>query len=150
MGSVSSLRKGISVQGGNLKRLFALALFICPLAGCASGSLLAKAEKDASIVTSSVPEPTPAAKDSASDEQTIRNAVSSANLEELGGKPLPWANLSTGSRGSVSSITEYKERGTLCRKYKASVESFQGIHMVAGDTCLGGDGQWWTRQFVRI
>ncbi|MCB1417894.1 MAG: hypothetical protein KDJ74_02365 [Notoacmeibacter sp.] len=110
---------------------------------------MAKAEKDTSIITSSVPAETPAAKDSASDEQTIRNAVSSANLEELGGSAVPWANLSTGSRGSISSITEYKERGTLCRKYKASIESFQGVHMVSGDTCLGVDGQWWTRQFVR-
>jgi len=73
-----------------------------PLAACGAGGFsLEKAEVDRSLLTSSAPDPTaPLDQDRASDQTTIRNAVSSADIEELAGQAVPWANSGTGSRGS--------------------------------------------------
>ena len=101
-----------------------------------------KATADLSLVTSSVPETPSASQEQISDEATIRNAVSSANLGVLGPKPLSWANQDTGSVGSVSEIAEAKENGQLCRRFKTSRESFEGIALFAGKACLADDGEW--------
>ncbi len=148
--SAFSLRKGLEFRSGFFQRVFLMGCISVAVCGCATGNMLSKAEQDTSIVTSSVntKEP-PVPADILSDEQTIRNAVSSANVEAIGADPVSWANSATGSRGAISSITEYKERGTLCRKFKTSLESYEGVRLASGETCLGADGQWWSRQFVR-
>jgi surface antigen len=116
--------------------------------GCASGGLLSKAEADPTVLTNSVGSVRQAADaETASDQATIRNAVSSANLEEMAGG-LAWANPGTGSRGTISDVREYRESGVLCRRFTGSRESFRGIALVTGDTCLGSDGAWWVRAFA--
>jgi surface antigen len=113
------------------------------LSGCAmTGNSLDKTAADPSLVTNSVPQTPAANPDQISDEATIRNAVSSANLGALGPKPLSWANQDTGSVGSVSEIAEAKENGQLCRRFKTSRESFEGIALFAGKACLEDSGQW--------
>jgi 17 kDa outer membrane surface antigen len=107
-----------------------------------TGNSMDKAGTDPSLVTNSVPETPSASPDQISDEATIRNAVSSANLGVLGPKPLSWANQDTGSSGSVSEIAEAKEDGQLCRKFKTSRESFEGIALFAGKACLEDSGEW--------
>ena len=84
-----------------------------------------------------------------SDEATIRNAVSSANLGVLGPRPLAWANQDTGSVGTVSEIAEAKENGQLCRRFKTSRESFEGIALFAGKACLDDGGEWAMSSFRR-
>jgi surface antigen len=113
------------------------------LAGCAmTGGGLDKAATDPSLVTNSVPQTPVVDSQRSSDETTIRNAVSSANLGVLGLRPLAWANQDTGSSGAVSEIAESKEDGRLCRRFKTSRESFEGIALFTGKACLADDGEW--------
>ncbi|MGO4839694.1 RT0821/Lpp0805 family surface protein, partial [Rhizobiaceae sp. 2RAB30] len=83
-----------------------------------------------------------------SDQVTIRNAVSSADLDALGATGLAWANTDTGSRGAITQLTQYDRKGLLCRKFKASRESFDGVRLYAGDACRAGDGSWRMLEFV--
>jgi 17 kDa outer membrane surface antigen len=111
--------------------------------GCAmTGNSMDKAAADPSLVTSSVTQPSSVSPEQISDAATIRNAVSSANLSVLGPKPLAWANQDTGSSGAVSEIAETKEDGQLCRRFKTSRESFEGIALFAGKACLSDGGEW--------
>ena len=116
------------------------------LTGCGT---LSKAESDRSIITSALPTDShgkPSAED-VSDQVTIRNAVTSANLADLKGAPISWANVETGAQGSISGIGEYQEKGSTCRRFSASRESFSGVALFGGDTCLGTGGAWWMRAF---
>jgi hypothetical protein len=119
------------------------------LSACAGGLDLRKVEADRSIITSSVSHGSAEVADpmEASDEATIRNAVSSIDLEELGGAEIPWANPRTGSRGSISRIGDYRQEGAICRRFTASRESFEGVRLYNGDVCLGASGLWRTLSF---
>jgi hypothetical protein len=127
----------------------ALCAAFLPLGACASGGFsLEKAEVDHSILTSNVPaEQVGTDAGRASDETTIRNAVSSADLESLAGKPVPWANPDTGSRGAIASLTEQKNDGTLCRAFTTSRESFDGVGLYKGEVCMVGAGAWRMQAF---
>jgi 17 kDa outer membrane surface antigen len=122
---------------------------VVTLCGCAAGGLgLSKAEIDPSITTGAVNTTAPANPEQRSDEATIRNAVSSADIELLKtGVPLPWANADTGSRGAISSMLEKKENGVICREFTASRESFDGVALYSGDACQGDRGNWFMRSF---
>lgn len=112
---------------------------------------LSKVETDSSILTSSVDASYEALKTSQtiSDQATIRNAVSSANLEELRGKPLAWANAETRSRGTISDVVETRKKDVLCRRFRTSRESFDGVAIYSGEACLGRDGVWYMRAFAQ-
>ena len=123
-----------------------LALLLAALAlpACASGKFSMKqVEVDRSLYTSSVPatsSPVDALRQS--DEATIRNAVSSADIDSLAGAPVPWSNAETGARGSVTGLAEYKEDGLLCRRFTTTRESFDGVLMLKGHACMGNAGVW--------
>jgi hypothetical protein len=82
-----------------------------------------------------------------SDETTIRNAVSSANLDGVSNGRLTWANSQTGSRGEVFGVVEYMDETRLCRRFGVSRESFQGISLYRGEVCMSIAGEWWVRTF---
>jgi hypothetical protein len=82
-----------------------------------------------------------------SDETTIRNAVSSANLDDAAAGRLAWANSQTGSRGEVFGLVEYMDESRLCRRFRVSRESFQGISLFRGEVCMSMAGEWWVRTF---
>lgn len=131
------------------KVLFVLAVLL-PLCACASGFDLSKAEVDETLYTSSVPaDPSGGGMDSAelSDVATIRNAVSSVDVEEVGAQPLAWANSDTGSRGSITDVVEYKDKDALCRRFLATRERFDGVAMFSGDACMVTAGAWRMRTF---
>jgi hypothetical protein len=105
-----------------------------PLVGCGAGGFsLEKADSDRD-----------------SDQTTIGNAVSSADIEQLGGQAVPWANAGTGSRGSITELAELKGRGQTCRRFKASRESFDGVAMFEGELCLAGAGGWRMQGFKAL
>ncbi|MBL8577408.1 MAG: hypothetical protein JNK47_09300 [Mesorhizobium sp.] len=115
------------------------------LSGCGAGGFsLEKAEVDRSLYTSSAPAATRTFDaERFSDEGTIRNAVTSADLETLGAAPLPWANAGTGARGQIIHIAEKKAPGTLCRQFSATRENFDGVTMFRGEACMvGTSGSW--------
>ncbi len=121
------------------------------LAGCGMGGFsLDKAEIDRSIITGNVPSAdTGTATDAgfAADQMTIRNAASAADLRELGGQPVMWANADTGSRGSISGIAETRTRGELCRAFSTTRESFDGVTLYQGRICMVGAGAWRLDEF---
>lgn len=121
-----------------------------PLAACGAGGFsLEKAEVDRSIITSSAPfsPAAPAVTDNDSDQTTIGNAVSSADIKQLGGQAVPWANAGTGSRGSITELVELKDGGLTCRRFSATRESFDGVVLYKGELCLADAGGWRMREF---
>lgn len=114
------------------------------LSACGSGGFsLEKAEVDRTFYTSNVAAPrTSVEVERLSDEATIRNAVTSADIETLAGAPLPWANAETGARGQITGLSELKGKGTLCRTFSASRESFDGVGMYKGEACMVASGAW--------
>lgn len=124
-----------------------LACLILP--ACATSGLgLVDPGVDATVKTASV-EATAGREDAdrLSDETTIRNAVSSADMESLGGRPVAWANSGTGSRGSIAQLVELQQGGALCRRFVASRESFDGVALFRGETCMLRDGVWQMQKF---
>jgi hypothetical protein len=130
-----------------MKTPLVLALLL-PLAACASGGV-DMSKVDDSVQTSSVGADAP---DSTrlSDTTTIRNAVSAADIQALGGEPLAWANSDTGSRGTISGVAETKAAGVLCRTFTASRESYDGVGLYRGEACLGNQGDWHMQAFERM
>lgn len=77
-----------------------------------------------------------------SDQATIRDAVSSADLEAAGRDPLAWANAETGSRGAITALNERRDGQKLCRSFTTSRESYDGVAMYAGEACKTQSGPW--------
>lgn len=146
MGRVGScLCEGI-VRFARLGQTLALIALFAPLAtGCASSNIVAEAEVDRSILTSSVR----TADVVNTDEMTVRNAVTSTDIEGLAGKPIPFANLDTGATGLITAVTEVKSRGVVCRRFAGTMERFDGVSAIRGEACLGDDGAWFMRSFER-
>ncbi|TWD55219.1 RT0821/Lpp0805 family surface protein [Allorhizobium terrae] len=110
------------------------------MSGCVASTLdfSDTAKVDRSISTGSIPlEP-----EKVADQDTIRNAVSSADLGRLGNNPVPWANASTGSAGVITTIAEDVSSGVVCRAFVTSRHAYDGIAKFYGRTCLVGNGQW--------
>ncbi|RWB07487.1 MULTISPECIES: RT0821/Lpp0805 family surface protein [unclassified Mesorhizobium] len=130
----------------------AIVLVALPLAACGAGGFsLEQAEVDRTILTSSTPASAlPIDQDRASDQATIRNAVSSADIQELAGQAVPWANSDTGSRGSITELAESRDNGQLCRRFTASRESFDGVALFKGEACLAGAGAWRMQDFKAL
>lgn len=126
------------------------------LAGCGMrGFSIEDAVPDRTLVTGTVAQPQnmPVDPDFASDEETIRNAVSSALVEQAGqggDDSLGWANAGTGSRGTISQIVEQRDGPRICRRFTASRESFDGVHLYSGETCLGSSRIWMMTAFNRV
>lgn len=80
--------------------------------------------------------------DSVSDEITIRNAVSSADIANKGQVSIPWANTSTGSAGVISSISEENNGSYVCRLFVTTRHSYRGISNYTGKACQVGGGEW--------
>ena len=122
--------------------------FLCAsalLSACGSGGFsLEKAEVDRTFYTGDVDAPrTSSEVERLSDEATIRNAVTSADIETLNGAPLPWANAETGARGQVTGIAENQGQGHAlpqlqARRAKASTAS----RMFKGEACMVSSGAW--------
>ena len=145
--------QGPARWGGRMRVAFGLAAVVT-LAGCgARGFSIEDAVPDRTLVTSSIPaQQSVVAGDAmaASDEETIRNAVSSAIIEQAGEDGLGWANASTGSRGAIRQISEQRDGSRLCRRFVASRESFDGVHLYRGETCLGPARIWTMTVFDRV
>ena len=118
-----------------------------PLCGCFGGGMdMFGADVDRSISTSTVaPNKTDEGR---SDELTVQNAVSSADLSRTD-SPLPWANATTGSAGVVTAINEQKADGVVCRNFSTTRHSYEGIAYFSGKTCTAGSGQWQLMSFDR-
>lgn len=132
--------KGLRHQAG---AFLVLGITVLSLSGCVAGGMdyLSEAKVDRSVATGTVPQETPST-DTLSDEMTVRNAVTSADIRKLEGQPLPWANASTGSAGVIETIVENNEGGQVCRQFRTTRHSYVGIAKFYGKTCLVGGANW--------
>lgn len=113
----------------------------------ASGSdFLSSAKVDHSVKTGAIAQTQPAA-DTVSDEVTVRNAVTSADLTKLKGQPLPWANASTGSAGVIDTIVENDASGQVCRQFRTTRHAYDGIANFYGKACMADGGEWQVLSF---
>ncbi len=128
----------------------ALLCAVLVLQACASGGFsLKQAEVDSSLYTGDTPvsNRSSQASDLISDQATIRNAVTSADIESLSGRTVPWVNADTGTRGTIEGLAEFKRDGRLCRRFKTSRESFDGVALFTGEACRVSAGAWRLQNF---
>lgn len=124
-----------------------LIVMACALSGCTTGAMDlfdSSPKVDRSLSTATVPT---RSTESVSDEKTVLNAVSSADLIKLGTAPLPWANTSTGSAGVVSDIHEVSLNNQVCRQFLTTRHSYEGIARMRGNACLIGT-EWTMTSFA--
>jgi surface antigen len=137
--------KGLRAKSGIL---VAIGIAFLSLSGCVSGGMdfLSTAKVDRTVTTGTIPQ-TPVTTDSVSDETTVRNAVTSADLSKTNGQPLPWANASTGSAGVIDTIVENTNSGQICRQFRTTRHAYDGIANFYGKTCLIDSGNWQLMSF---
>ena len=104
---------------------------------------------DKKLTTSAVSSYT-APPDTVSDEQTVRNAVSSADISKPEPTTIPWANTSTGSAGVINSIREENNGSYVCRIFVTTRHSYRGISNFEGKACLVGSGEWQLVNFKEV
>ena len=128
-----------------------LILPIMSLSGCVISGGGMEDMVDRSIVTNSIkPDATavPAvAPEQASDGNTVRNAVSSANLAAAPEKPMAWANADTGASGVITAIREVKAGDMICRQFRTSRQRYDGVTLYDGEACTKGQGEWTLTHF---
>lgn len=117
-----------------------VAIACLPITGCMGSGLGLADSVDSGLTTQSTPVAPRRPVDS--DETTIKNAVSSADLGRLKGDPLPWANTDTGSAGVVTGITQTQAGEITCRDFTTTSHTFRGISKYRGTTCLTPAGDW--------
>ncbi len=108
--------------------------------------MFSRTQVDRSVKTSTIPQAAPTS-DSISDEVTVGNAVTSADISKTAGQPLAWANASTGSAGVIDKIVENNDSGVICRQFTTTRHSYVGIAKFAGKTCLVNSGNWQLMSF---
>jgi len=121
------------------------------LASCMSGSIDMPGfnSTDKKLTTSAVKNYS-APSDTVSDEATVRNAVSSADISKPGGVTIPWANTSTGSAGVITAIREENNGSYVCRLFVTTRHSYRGISNFEGKACLVGSGEWQLIAFKEV
>ncbi len=130
------------------------------LNGCAMGSATPESDLPTSAISIAdstptiasnpfTPEPSsiqnPSTTDRLLDEDTIRLAVTTADLSKLSGNNLSWANQATGSSGIISDVQQRVEAGQTCRSFTATRSAYDGVMLYEGDVCLDAGSGWWTR-----
>jgi hypothetical protein len=122
------------------------------LATLCSGCVVLGGGADAGIdetVTAGIPPQEPTTPpDQASDQMTVRNAVSAADLSAADGEPRSWANADTGATGVITAIAESRAGDTICRTFQTSRQRFDGIALYKGEACTKGGGQWTLTRFA--
>jgi hypothetical protein len=123
------------------------------LTACGAGGFsMRQAEVDPTILTGDIPAPAGRDTDAdrLSDQATVRNAVSSADLELLSGEPVRWANEHTGGRGSITGLTESRSGGKVCRGFVTTRESYDGVRLFRGEACMVSAGIWRMEAFEAL
>lgn len=84
------------------------------------------------------------------DEDTIRLAVTTADLDRLTSRTLPWASVATGSSGTVSDVQQNRVAGQTCRSFAATRNAYDGVSLYRGEVCLDPRSGWWTRSLEPV
>ncbi|GGE14449.1 hypothetical protein GCM10011390_37020 [Aureimonas endophytica] len=82
-----------------------------------------------------------------SDQNTVRNAVSAANMQGADSSTMAWANADTGASGVITSIQERRAGNMICRQFRTSRQRFDGVALYDGEACTKGQGEWTLTRF---
>jgi hypothetical protein len=145
----SATKKGFIATAGRFAAALCLPVL---LSACMSGGVVPglSPTPDKQLTTNAIQTNYQAEPDSESDETTVRNAVSSADISKPGPVAIPWANTTTGSAGVVNAITEENNGSYVCRMFKTTRHSYRGISNYDGKACLVGSGEWQMISFKEI
>lgn len=132
------------------KAVFLALLAASTLSGCVvSGGGLEEAVDP--MATGSIRQPVPSAPMLApidqSDQNTVRNAVSAANVQGAETEPMAWANADTGASGLITAIQERRAGNMICRQFRTSRQRFDGVALYDGEACTKGRGEWTLTKF---
>lgn len=131
-----------------MKTICLASLAVFALSGCVISGGGMEEMVDHTIVTNSVPSGAAGqSPDQLSDQRTVRNAVSAADIKAPALQPIPWANADTGASGIVTAIQEVRAGGTICRQFRTSRQRFDGIALYDGEACTKGEGEWTLTRF---
>lgn len=144
-----------------LARSGAVALVAVAVSGCAmkansiddamTTSAISMAEPTPSIATDPFAPgkgTDPGGTDRLIDEDTIRLAVTTADVNQLPDGRLAWASAATGSSGAITAIEENVVAGQTCRSFKAIRRAYDGVSLYDGEVCLDPRAGWWTRSLA--
>ncbi|MEO1747379.1 MAG: RT0821/Lpp0805 family surface protein [Pseudomonadota bacterium] len=134
------------------------------LAGCAvSGNVIDDAGFSTGALSMAEPTPTIATdpferregetlgdNDRLLDEDTLRLAVTTLDLNLLPTDGASWANAATGTSGRITDIVERDVAGQKCRAFKATRRSYDGVSLYQGEVCLDPRNGWWTRSLTNL
>lgn len=131
-----------------MKAISLVSLLIVALSGCVISGGGEEDMVDRTIATGSVtPDATRPSPDQLSDQRTVRNAVSAADIHAPAAQPIAWANADTGASGVVTAIREKRAGDVICRQFRTSRQRFDGVALYDGETCTKGEGEWTLTRF---
>jgi hypothetical protein len=139
-----------NVRAKGSMTVLAIIALLC-LTSCVSGGmdLLSRAKVDRTSTSGAVPQ-APVTTNSMSDETSVQNAVTSADLSKTEGQLLPWANAATGSVGVIEMIVEQSDSGLICRQFRTTRHAYDGIARFDGKTCMIDSGNWKLVNFRQV
>lgn len=123
-------------------------LAVAALSGCvlSGGGLEEAADRTAANSVASAADAAVAPIDQ-SDQNTVRNAVSAANVQGSETQPMAWANADTGASGTITGIQERRAGNMICRQFRTSRQRFDGVALYNGEACTKGQGEWTLTRF---
>jgi surface antigen len=129
-------------------RLVACLLLASGLGGC---SISRTPALKTPLEAARMEQPTKADGIDSTDTQLITSVVAEA---ETPGEPpslrLAWSNPGTGNHGTIMAIERFVgNHGQDCKKFKTTVDNFNGISVYNGETCDVGKGSWVLSGFRR-
>ncbi|MBO6639445.1 MAG: hypothetical protein JJ920_11080 [Roseitalea sp.] len=153
--------RAVKAHGVAIGRTAIAAGVLSALAGCAVGGNPIDDAISTSAISLADPAPSiasdpfaqqraddPGDTDRLIDEDTIRLAVTTADLGKLDDGALPWASAATGSRGTISQISQSELAGQTCRSFSATRNAYDGVTLYQGEVCLDPRSGWWTRSLA--
>lgn len=163
---ISIMTKFINPSFGKASRLVSkLALFagVMSLAGCMSSvTTTMQASNDIAAYSIASYDKIKLSDAVLADALTIQRVVSKSgpefvaaveNLEATASDAptgLAWSNDVTGSQGEITYISERTTGKTLCRDFKTSLLSFEGVSLYEGLSCKSSSGGWTLKKFSEI
>lgn len=139
---MSRQAQGTASPHSRHSRAVGLVLLTAALGGCAGGIDLDRFGTDRSLTTGSIAQQDRAPDGRLSDEAAIRSTVAAWMPGEVPPETVPWVNSNTGSTGAITRIADSTGNGTLCRTFRASRESFDGVGLYDGKACSEHAGPW--------
>lgn len=81
---------------------------------------------------------------------TLASRYSPDTPDTLGTSPLLWSNQVTGSQGEISYLIEKPSGNDVCKHFKSTRLSFEGVATYKGVSCSTSNGGWKLHSFFPV